>query len=120
VRSTQKQNTVDHFAFAKFLWGELFYDERTRKFSRKSTTAEGAELPRSFVHFILEPFYKVMAVSISEEKAELAPILGNLGIYLHKKDYQMDIKPLVKCILRKLLGDLSCLVDAISMCVPNA
>jgi hypothetical protein len=39
------------------------------------------------VHFILEPFYKIMAVSISEEKAELAPILGSLGVYLHKRDY---------------------------------
>jgi len=32
----------------------------------------------------------------------------------------MDIKPLVKLILRKLLGDLSCLIDSIVHCTPNA
>jgi U5 small nuclear ribonucleoprotein component len=80
----------------------------------------GAELPRSFVHFVLEPFYKIMAVSISEEKAQLSPILSRLGVYLNKKDYHMDIKPLVKLILRKLLGDLSCVIDSLVHCVPNA
>jgi U5 small nuclear ribonucleoprotein component len=60
---------LDPFAFAKFLWGELYYDENTRKFKRKSISDGGAELPRSFVHFVLEPFYKIMAISISEEKA---------------------------------------------------
>jgi hypothetical protein len=44
-------------------------------------------MPRSFVHFILEPFYKIVSVSMSEEKEELEPILTRLGIYLHKKDY---------------------------------
>ena len=32
----------------------------------------------------------------------------------------MDIKPLVKCILRKLLGDLSCLIDYLTLCIPSA
>jgi 116 kDa U5 small nuclear ribonucleoprotein component len=113
-------NTIDPLVFAKFLWGELYYDEATRKFKRKAMSEGGAELPRSFVHFVLEPFYKIMAVSISEEKAQLSPILSRLGVYLNKKDYHMDIKPLVKLILRKLLGDLSCVIDSLVHCVPNA
>lgn len=57
---------------------------------------------------------------MSEEKAELEPILTRLGIYLQKKDYQLDIKPLVKLVLRNLLGDLSCLVDVINHHIPDA
>jgi U5 small nuclear ribonucleoprotein component len=71
MKPQKPQNSLDPFAFAKFLWGELYYDEVTRKFKRKAIGEGGAELPRSFVHFVLEPFYKIMAVSISEEKAQL-------------------------------------------------
>ena len=61
-------------------------------------------LPRSFIYFILEPFYKIISVTISEEKAELDPILKKNQVYLKNADFNLDIKPLVKLILRKLLG----------------
>jgi U5 small nuclear ribonucleoprotein component len=50
--------------FSKFLWGDLFYNEETRQFTK---LANG--LPRSFVQFVLEPWYKIITVSVSEEKA---------------------------------------------------
>lgn len=70
-------------------------------------------MPRSFVQFILEPFYKIISVSISEEKSGLEPVLRKNGIVLKNSDYNLDIKPLIRLILRKLLGDLSGLVDAL-------
>jgi U5 small nuclear ribonucleoprotein component len=79
----------------------------SRKFSRKS---EGG-LPRSFVHFVLEPFYKIVSSTISNEKNELLAIMKKLGIFLHKKDYSLDIKPLLKLVLSKVFGSVSCLVD---------
>lgn len=75
---------------------------------------------RSFVHFILEPFYKILGVAISEEKKDLEPILTRLNVFLHKKDYLMDIKPLVRLILGSLLGNLACLIDATLIHIPSA
>ena len=86
-RHSQKiknQSTIDPEKFSRFLWGDLFYNEQLRKFER--TSANGS-LPRSFVHFVLEPFYKVIAVAISEEKTELEPVLNRLGVFLKKKDF---------------------------------
>ena len=94
--------------FSKFLWGDIYYNEETRKFSRKS---EGG-LPRSFVHFILEPFYKIVSSTISNEKSELLPVIKKLGIFLQKKDFSLDIKPLLKLVLIKMFGSVSCLVDS--------
>lgn len=42
--------------FAKRLWGNIFYNPGTRKFTRKSMETKSK---RSFVHFILEPLYKL-------------------------------------------------------------
>lgn len=111
-----KTQGVDHVHFSKFLWGDIFYNEESRKFLRKS---EGG-LPRSFVHFILEPFYKIVSATISNEKAELLPIIKKLGIYLHKKDFNLDIKPLLRLVLTKFFGDTSCLVDALVASVRNS
>ena len=72
------------------------------------------------MHWVLEPFYKVVAVSISEEREELEPVLTRLGVFLKKKEFTLDIKPLVKLVLRNLLGDLSCLVDSMVSCFPTA
>lgn len=46
---------VETDEFARRLWGDVYFDEATRKFGRKS----GGEAKRSFVHFILEPVYKI-------------------------------------------------------------
>ena len=107
---------IDPVKFSKFLWGDIFYNEETRKFSRKSQ----GMLPRSFVHFILEPFYKIVSHTISQEKNELLPIMKKLGIYLKKKDYQLDIRPLLKLVLSKFFGELGCLTDCMVSHFKNA
>lgn len=109
---------MDPATFQKFLWGDIFYNEETRKFTRKS---EGGALPRSFVHFILEPFYKLVSCTISNEKAELASLVKKLGILLQKKDYNLDIKPLIKLVLTKFFGrGVNCMVDAMVESVRNS
>ena len=77
-------------------------------------------MPRSFVYFILEPFYKIVSNTISNEKNELMPILKKLGIYLNKKDYNLDIKPLLKLVLTRFFGSVSCLVDSMVEHFKNA
>lgn len=111
-----KDQAVDPSQFQKFLWGDIFYNEETRKFSRKN---EGG-LPRTFVHFILEPFYKIVSATISNEKAELQPILKKLEIQHHKKDFNLDIKPLLRLILTRFFGDTSCIVDSLVASVRHA
>ena len=42
--------------FAKRLWCNIYFDKEKRKFTRKPSDVESK---RSFVHFILEPLYKL-------------------------------------------------------------
>jgi 116 kDa U5 small nuclear ribonucleoprotein component len=63
--------------FSKFLWGDIFYNFETRKFSKKNNNMEA---PRSFVHFILEPFYKIISLTLTKDKDELIRIMkSDLG-----------------------------------------
>lgn len=46
--------------FAARLWGNIYFDSESRKFTRKSSdSTTNRSYPRSFVHFILEPLYKL-------------------------------------------------------------
>jgi hypothetical protein len=47
---------LDVASFADRLWGNIYFDQEARKFSRKSPQADS---PRSFVYFVLEPLYKL-------------------------------------------------------------
>jgi hypothetical protein len=42
------------------------------------------------------------------------PLLKKLGIFLNKKDYLLDIKPIIKLVLSRFFGDMSCLIDSIA------
>lgn len=48
--------SFDISEFAKRLWGNIYFDADKRKFTRKAADVDSK---RSFVHFILEPLYKL-------------------------------------------------------------
>ncbi|CAF5149031.1 unnamed protein product, partial [Rotaria magnacalcarata] len=51
-------NAFDYQALAKRLWGDVYYDAKKRTFGKKGATASAS---RSFIQFILEPLYKILA-----------------------------------------------------------
>ena len=53
---------LDAAAFARRLWGDIYYQPDTRGFRRKPPEGGG---PRTFVQYILEPFYKLVAQASS-------------------------------------------------------
>jgi 116 kDa U5 small nuclear ribonucleoprotein component len=112
-----EEKTFPSDVLDKFFWGDVYYNKDRRKFQSKPPRSDSN---RSFVQFILEPFYKIIAHAIGEDKKSLEPVLGSLGIYLKKNQFKMDTKPLLKIILQKIFGNLSCFVDSVIQHVPNA
>ena len=47
------------------------------------------------MHFVLEPLYKVIGYSLGEDESELRKTLSKLGVFLTKRDFKLDIKPLL-------------------------
>lgn len=107
---------MDTQAFADRLWGNIYYDDETRKFSKKS---KGIDHPRSFVHFILEPLYKLYTQVLSEDTETLQQTLGELGIQLKPATFKIDVKPLLKVVLDQFFGPSTGLVDMIVNHVPS-
>ncbi|KAF8588316.1 Calreticulin-domain-containing protein [Ramaria rubella] len=108
--------SFDISSFADRLWGDIYFDETHRKFSRK---APDPEAPRSFVYFILEPLYKLYSQVLSEDTDNLKGTLHGLGIVLKPVMYKMDVRPLLKAVLDQFFGKATGLVDMIVEHIPS-
>lgn len=104
--------------FSQRLWGNIFFNPDTRKFTRKEHF-ESVDVKRSFVQFILEPLYKIYTQTISADAAALRITLKKLGIVLKPASYKLDVKPLLKLVLTEFFGPSSGLIDMVAAHIPD-
>lgn len=102
--------------FSKRLWGDIFFNSSSRKFTRKPIE-EGAK--RSFVHFVLEPVYKLYAHTISESPDDLKDTLETLGIFLTATQLKVNAKDLLKLTCAEFFGPPAGLVDMVVQHIPS-
>ncbi|KAJ2745654.1 hypothetical protein GGI20_001979 [Coemansia sp. BCRC 34301] len=103
---------------AKRLWGDVYYHPERRTFMRKRAEG-GKDAKRAFVHFVLEPIYKLFALVTSEDEPQLRPALETLGIHLRKADYTMDARSLLRRVLCQFFGAPTGFVDMCSVHVKS-
>lgn len=108
--------SLDVSAFADRLWGDIYFNQETRKFTRKASDPEQS---RTFVHFILDPLYKLYSHVLSEETDDLKQTLASLHITLKPATYKMDVRPLLKVVLDQFFGRAAGLVDMIVEHIPS-
>ncbi|OTA68536.1 P-loop containing nucleoside triphosphate hydrolase protein [Hypoxylon sp. EC38] len=104
--------------FAKRLWGDIYFNPKKRTFSRKPLPGE-ERAKRSFIHFVLEPIYKVFSHTISQSPEELKNVLATLGITLKPSQYKTDAKVLLKLVCEQFFGPSTGFVDMIVKNIPS-
>ncbi|KAJ7024393.1 Calreticulin family-domain-containing protein [Mycena alexandri] len=107
--------SLDVASFADRLWGDIYFNS-DRKFTRKQ---DDPESNRTFVHFILEPLYKLYSNVLSEDTDTLKDTLRGLGIHLKPVMFKMDVRPLLKAVLAQFFGPATGLVDVIVEHIPS-
>ncbi|KAL9092919.1 MAG: hypothetical protein Q9159_000543 [Coniocarpon cinnabarinum] len=107
---------IDPAAFALRLWGNIFFNPRTRKFTRKP---QDADSKRGFVNFVLEPIYKLYVSTISSSPEELKDILDRLHIQLKPMQYKQNAKDLLKLVCAQFFGGAEGFVDMVAEHIPS-
>lgn len=103
----------DHKELAKRLWGDIYFDQKSRKFVKK---APSSQTHRSFVEFILEPMYKLFSQVVGDVDSSLPGVLNELGISLTREELKLNIRPLLRLVSQRFFGDFTGFVD---MCVQH-
>ena len=109
-------NKIDISEFARRLWGDIIFNPRSRKFTRKAIE-DGAK--RSFVHFVLEPIYKLYSHTISESPEDLAETLATLNISLKPSQLKSDAMVLLRLVCAQFFGPASPFVDMVVSHIPS-
>lgn len=102
--------------FASRLWGDMYYQQETRAFSRKPPPGGGE---RTFVQFVLEPLYKIYSQVIGEHKKSVEATLAELGVTLSNSAYKLNVRPLLRLACSSVFGSASGFTDMLVRHIPS-
>ncbi|KAF2869504.1 elongation factor 2 [Massariosphaeria phaeospora] len=111
-----KTSSLDVDKFAMRLWGNIYWNPEKRNFSREALEESSQ---RSFVHWILEPIYKLYSHTLSSSAAHLKVKLHQLGIRLKPSEYKADAKVLMRLVCQQYFGSSTGFVDMVVRHVPS-
>ncbi|KAM7371647.1 hypothetical protein PAMP_008865 [Pampus punctatissimus] len=104
---------INYTEFSKRLWGDIYFNPKTRKFTKKAPSSNSQ---RSFVEFVLEPLYKILSQVVGDVDTSLPRVLDELGIHLTKEELKLNIRPLLRLVCNRFFGEFTGFVD---MCVQH-
>ncbi|VDM61630.1 unnamed protein product [Angiostrongylus costaricensis] len=99
----------------KNLWGDRFFDMKTKKWS--STQTEGSK--RGFNQFVLDPIFKVFDAIMNVKKEQVDDLVVKLGIKLAHDEKDLEGKPLMKVFMRKWLPAGDTMLQMICIHLPS-
>lgn len=109
------KNTQWNFAIPNRLWGENFFNAKTKKWQKQKE----ADNKRSFCMYILDPIYKVFDAIMNYKKEEIPTLLEKIGVTLKHEDKDKDGKALLKVVMRTWLPAGEALLQMIAIHLPS-
>eukprot|EP01084_Bolivina_argentea_P265960 450960_1 len=103
----------------KKLWGENYWEPKTKKWIKKNT---GGKLMRGFSQFVLNPIKILFDTIMSEQKDIYEPIIAALQLKFTKKDLNAAMnrqKDYLKLVMRTWIPAGDALLDMIAEHLPS-
>ncbi|KAG2225502.1 hypothetical protein INT45_010329, partial [Circinella minor] len=114
-----KKFGVDKEKMMQRLWGENFFNPKTKKWTTKDTDASGKQLERAFNMFVLDPIYKIFDSIMNFKKEQIPTLLEKLEIHLKSEEKDLEGKQLLKVVMRKFLPAGDALLEMICIHLPS-
>lgn len=99
----------------ELLWGENYYDEKTKLWTSNHT--KSATCKHGFVQFCYEPIRDVISACCEDDKSRLRSILDKLGVKLKLKD--LSGKQLLRRVMQAWLPAGEVLLDMLVLHLPS-
>nr|CAG4640617.1 EOG090X00RJ [Eulimnadia texana] len=107
---------INENELARRLWGDIYFNSKTRKFTKKPPHSSAQ---RSFVEFILEPLYKIFAQIVGDVDVSLQQLIDELGVRLTSDEQKMNIRPLLRLVCSRYFGTFSGFVEMVTQHIPS-
>jgi elongation factor 2 len=114
TRFNMKKNVL-----IKKLWGDYFYNPKTRKWTTEAEDDDGKELKRGFCQFIIDPLMRLANTVKGGKKEEYLPLLEKLNIKLEGDELDLQGKHLVRKVMQKWIFASRALLEMIILHLPS-
>jgi elongation factor 2 len=114
-----KKFGVDRQKMMDRLWGDNFFNPKTKKWTKIDTDADGQKLERAFNQFILDPIFKIFSSVMNFKKDEVTTLLTKLDIVLKGDEKELEGKALLKVVMRKFLPAADALLEMMVIHLPS-
>ncbi|TPX58268.1 hypothetical protein PhCBS80983_g03249 [Powellomyces hirtus] len=114
-----KKFGVDQEKMMGRLWGENYFNPKTKKWSTKGTDAEGKPIERAFNLFVLDPIFRLFDSIMNFKKEETVKMLEKLEIVLKQDEKDFEGKQLLKTVMKKFLPAGDALLEMIVIHLPS-
>ncbi|CUS21849.1 LAQU0S04e02212g1_1 [Lachancea quebecensis] len=114
-----KKFGVDRQKMMDRLWGDSYFNPKTKKWTNKEVDADGKPLERAFNMFVLDPIFRLFAAIMNFKKDEIPVLLQKLEINLKGDEKDLEGKALLKVVMRKFLPAADALLEMIIMHLPS-
>ncbi|KDQ20265.1 hypothetical protein BOTBODRAFT_27681 [Botryobasidium botryosum FD-172 SS1] len=101
------------------LWGDNFFNPKTKKWSTKSQDTDGTQLERAFNMFVLDPIFKIFDAVMNFKKESVFGMLEKLDVKLLQEEKDLEGKALLKVVMRKFLPAGDSLLEMIVINLPS-
>jgi len=114
-----KKFGVDRLKMMERLWGDSYFNPKTKKWTTKDKDADGKTLERAFNMFVLDPIFRLFAAIMNFKKDEIPALLEKLEIVLKGEEKDLEGKALLKVVMRKFLPAADALLEMIIIHLPS-
>lgn len=101
------------------LWGDNFFNPKTKKWSTKAADTDGKQLERAFNMFVLDPIFKIFDATMNFKKDALLNMIEKLDVKLLQEEKDLEGKALLKVVMRKFLPAGDSLLEMIVINLPS-
>ncbi|KAJ0715879.1 putative protein-synthesizing GTPase [Helianthus annuus] len=108
---------VDEAKMMERLWGENFFDPKTKKWTTKNTGS--ASCQRGFVQFCYEPIKMIINTCMNDQKDKLWPMLTKLGVTMKSEEKELMGKALMKRVMQNWLPAATALLEMMIFHLPS-
>jgi elongation factor 2 len=119
ARMYAKKFGVPEDKLMKRLWGDNYFNPKTKKWTSSSQGDDGKQLPRAFCQFCVDPIYQICKAAMSDKQDKVDKMLKTLGIKLSVEDAQLKEKKLIKTIMRQFLPAAEAILEMIVVHLPS-
>lgn len=114
-----KKFGVDRVKMMERLWGDSYFNPKTKKWTNKDKDADGKALERAFNMFVLDPIFRLFSSIMNFKKDEIPTLLEKLEINLKADEKELEGKALLKVVMRKFLPAADAMLEMIVLHLPS-